>query len=92
MKVNLVNENFRQNYLTNLLRVRGVQNLDEFLNPPKSALNDPKLFDNINQGSKWLEEILNKEDSKILIVVDADVDGYTSGAIIWSYIRAIAPD
>ena len=92
MKVNLINENFTSDYLANLLHARGVQNLDEFLNPPESALSDPKLFDNIDLGVKWFEETLNKENSRILIVVDADVDGYTSGAIMWTYIHTIAPN
>lgn len=91
MKINLVNENFTSDYLANLLHTRGVENVEDFLNPPASYLSDPKLLDNIKQGAEWLKETLNKEDSKILIVVDCDVDGFTSGAIMWNYIRAIAP-
>ena len=92
MKVNLVNENFRESYLQNLLRARGVYNMKDFIDPPNEALSNPLLFNNIEQGVEWLNGALNKEDSRILIVVDADVDGYTSGAIIWSYIHAIAPN
>lgn len=91
MKVKLVNENFREDYLKNLLKTRGVNDLEAFLDPPATCLSDPILFDNIKEGVLLLEKILNKEDSKILIVVDADVDGYTSGAIVWKYIKAIAP-
>ena len=91
MKINLVNENFTSDYLANLLHTRGVENVEDFLNPPASYLSDPELLDNIKQGAKWLEETLNKENSKILIVVDCDVDGFTSGAIVWNYIHAIAP-
>lgn len=92
MKVNLVNENFRESYLQNLLRARGVYNMKDFIDPPGTVLSSPLLFNNIEQGVEWLNGALNKEDSRILIVVDADVDGYTSGAIIWSYIHAIAPN
>ena len=91
MKVNLVNENFTSDYLYNLLHARGVVNFVDFLQPTNEYLSDPTLLDNINQGALWLEETLNKENSKILIVVDCDVDGFTSGAIIWNYIHAIAP-
>ena len=92
MKVKLVNENFREDYLKNLLKTRGVDDIATFLDPPDKCLSNPVLFDNIDMGVEWLDAVLNKEDSKILIVVDADVDGYTSGAIIWNYIRTIAPD
>ncbi len=91
MKVNLVNENYTSNYLTNLLHARGVVNVEDFLQPTDKYLSDPSLLDNINQGALWLEETLNKENSKILIIVDCDVDGFTSSAIMWNYIHAIAP-
>lgn len=70
MKVNLINENFSSNYLANLLRARGIVNVEDFLQPTDKYLSDPQLLDNINQGALWLEETLNKENSKILIVVD----------------------
>ncbi|MBQ5917455.1 MAG: hypothetical protein IIW92_02680, partial [Lachnospiraceae bacterium] len=87
MKVNLINENFTSDYLANLLHARGVVNVEDFLQPTDKYLSDPSLLDNINQGALWLEETLNKEDSKILIVVDCDVDGFTSGAIIYQYLE-----
>lgn len=92
MKVNLINENFSSNYLANLLRARGVVNVEDFLQPTDKYLSNPQFLDNINQGALWLEETLNKENSKILIVVDCDVDGFTSGAIMWNYIHALAPE
>ena len=91
MKVNLVNENFTSDYLYNLLHARGVVNFVDFLQPTDKYLSDPTLLNNINKGALWLEEALNKEGSKILIIVDCDVDGFTSGAIMWNYIHAIAP-
>ena len=92
MKVNLVNENFTSDYLYNLLHARGVVNFVDFLQPTNEYLSDPTLLDNINQGALWLGEALKKENSKILIVVDCDVDGFTSGAIMWNYIHTIAPE
>ena len=91
MKVNLINENFTSDYLANLLHARGVVNVEDFLQPTDKYLSEPQLLDNVNQGALWLEEALNKENSKILIIVDCDVDGFTSGAIMWNYIHAIAP-
>lgn len=70
MKIKLVNENFQQDYLQNLLAARGVKDIEDFLQPTDKYLLEPQLLDNINQGALWLEETLNKENSKILIVVD----------------------
>lgn len=70
MKVKLVNENFQQDYLQNLLATRGVKDVKDFLQPTDKYLLEPWLLDNIDQGVLWLEETLNKENPKILIVVD----------------------
>ena len=70
MKVKLVNENFQQDYLQNLLAARGVKDVKDFLQPTNKYLLEPRLLDNIDQGVLWLEETLNKENPKILIVVD----------------------
>ena len=50
MKVNLVNENFKSDYLKNLLSIRGVDNIGVYLNPPDSVVNNPKMLDNIDEG------------------------------------------
>lgn len=92
MKVNLVNENFEHNYLKQLLTARGVTNIEKYLHPDASCLNDPLHLNNIRQGVFWLEETLNKENSHILLIVDCDVDGFTSSAIMYNYIKAISPN
>jgi len=91
MKINLINENWQQDYLKNLLAARGIKDLELYLNPPTTALNDPHDLTNIEKGINLLQETLQKENSTILIVVDSDVDGYTSAAIIYNYITYIAP-
>lgn len=91
MKVKLANENFTSNYLKNLLAARGVTNIEEFLDPSIKQLNSPELFDNIAKGASILTQTLLKSDSKILVVVDCDVDGFTSAAIIYQYIKLIEP-
>ena len=92
MKVKLANENFTSNYLKNLLAARGVTDIEEFLDPSIKQLNSPELFDNITEGAALLTSILQKPDSKILVVVDCDVDGFTSAAITYQYIKLIEPN
>lgn len=55
MKVNLVNENFTDNYLENLLTARGVTNIEEYIHPTESCLESPSWLDNIDKGVTWLE-------------------------------------
>ena len=92
MKVNLINENFQKDYLQNLLATRGVTDINKFLDPPIDCLQDPKWLWDIETGAQWLNQVLKKEDSCILLVVDCDVDGFTSSAIIYNYIKQIKPD
>lgn len=91
MKVNLVNENYTENYLSNLLTARGIKDINKYICPDSTCLYDPSLFDNIREGAVLLKETIDKENSLILIIVDCDVDGFTSAAIMWQYIKAIAP-
>ena len=42
MQVKLVNENFQKDYGKNLLKARGVTDLEEFLNPTKECLTHPR--------------------------------------------------
>lgn len=91
MKVKLENENFQSDYLKNLLAVRGVTNLEQYINPTEENLISPYCFNNTAQGKEWLLDTLNKKDSKILLIVDCDVDGFTSAAIMYLYIKYIRP-
>ena len=94
MKTKLVNENFTSNYLDNLLVARGlnVENLDYFYNvPDDSALESPKLLNNIRAGAAEVQLAITNH-YKIGIVVDSDVDGFTSAAIIYQYLKHIEPE
>ena len=55
MKVNLVNENFTDNYLVNLLKARGVTNIEEYIHPTEDCLESPSWLNNIDKGVTWLE-------------------------------------
>lgn len=76
--------------LTAILKHRGVENVQNFLRPSQKDELDYKDLDNIDAGVKMLAKHL-RNDSRILIIVDADVDGLTSSAIIWLYIKNLFP-
>ena len=87
MQYHLVNENFKENYGENLLRARGIFNIDAFLKPVEQVcLQSYEQLNNITAGANILLGILN-EGKPILIIVDSDVDGYTSAAILYQYIE-----
>lgn len=96
MKTKLVNKDIRQNYTEELLKERGVNEeyLPYFLGQPDSSLlQDPRAFDNIYEGYQMFKEILLlNPNQRILLVVDSDVDGFTSSAIMYSYLKKVKPD
>lgn len=91
MKYKLVNENFKNNYGEQLLRSRGVENVQLFLNPDISCLQDPEALVNIEAGANLLHDVL-VGNGHILLVVDSDCDGFTSAAIIYQYLRDLRED
>lgn len=88
MKYKLVNKEIKGNYLKEFLLERGVTDIEGFLNPNSSFLQEPEGLANIKEAAfKLLSYVQGK--SKILVVVDADVDGFTSSAIIYQYIKKL---
>ena len=88
MKHKLVSQNFRNNYIENLMQERGITDFDRYIHPTFDDINSFELFENI---SKAIALYLNNIDGKILVVVDSDCDGYTSGAIIYNYTKTVFP-
>lgn len=92
MKCNLVNENFRSNYVENLLRARGIQDIKTYLNPTADFLQDPSDFKNIGIAAALFGRIVLNDKppySRVLIIVDSDCDGFTSASILYQYIKNI---
>ena len=90
MKINLINENFREDYVANLLRARGVENVDDYFSPTDKYLQSPDALKNIRLAAALYTRVVNN-NGRILIVVDSDNDGYTSAAIIYQYTVRMNP-
>lgn len=88
MKTRLVNPNFKEKYVLNLLRARGIHDPDEYIEPTEECLQTPSDLENIERAEKLLKKII-KSRQKILIIVDCDNDGYTSATIIYNYLRDV---
>lgn len=94
MKTKLVNKDIRNNYTNELLMERGLseEELNYFLNvPDASALQEALNLDNLGQALEMFCSMV-KTDGSICVVVDSDVDGFTSAAIFIQYLRKFSKD
>lgn len=96
MKVTLINEpNKKLNAFQQVLVNRGIEpnNLDKYLKSSiEEDINPPSAFgeDKIAAGVAMLFKHIQAEDD-MLVVVDADCDGYTSAALLINYLYDISP-
>lgn len=74
-----------------ILLNRGIKNWKQYLNLNESCVHDYNLFGNMDKAVKcFINHIEN--NSRIHIIVDSDVDGYTSASEIYRYIKHIDPN
>ena len=84
---NIKAETFIQDYLT----LCGVKNIDEYLNPTISAVQDIMLYKNIDKACETAYEFI-KQNRKIGILVDEDVDGVCSSAMLYLFLKSLKAD
>lgn len=70
---------------------RHIHDLAMFLEPSRRFINDPLCLPNMEKAGQILAKFL-KENAKILIHFDVDVDGVTSGAEIYRWLDAYGAD
>lgn len=94
MRVNLINE-INPNYTATeqILTNRGIpyDKINAYLNTTDSDINSFLDLNNMEAAVKMLFKHL-KSNSRILIQVDSDVDGFTSAALLYNYLRANYPN
>jgi single-stranded-DNA-specific exonuclease len=80
-------------YLSSILIQRGINTFDkakEFFRPSLEQLHDPFLLTDMDKAVERMQQaIIGKE--KILIYGDYDVDGTTSVALVYSYLKTFYP-
>ena len=91
MKIKLVNDNITSDYTKNLLRSRGVDNIDDFLSPSKKNLQSWEDLDNIKLGVDLVKNTIN-DKKPYAILIDPDNDGFTSFAILYQYLKRLNPE
>lgn len=79
------------NELEDILKLKGIKDINSFLNPTVKNTESELLFDNIEKARDvFVKHIENK--SVIDLLVDCDVDGFTSASNIYQYIKRINPN
>ena len=91
MKVKLINDNIRGDYVDSLLRSRGIENPADYYTPHSGFLQAPSALENIERGVYLLIGAIAAGE-EILIVVDSDNDGFTSATIMYNYLKDWMPD
>lgn len=74
-----------------VLKNRGIEDPDSFLNPDESYIRPPQSLARIDEAGKILKQAL-ENGKKIFLNVDSDTDGVTSGTIIKRYIEHCWPE
>lgn len=87
MKYELLGK-FRNDLITTILNNRGIFDVEKILKPTRENDTDISTIQNIYNGVNLVKNNIN---NKILIEVDSDVDGFTSGAIMYKTLKAINP-
>jgi len=93
MQYKLINNSLNDIYnpKETVLRNRGIEDVDAYLNLDDSVLIHYSELDNIGKAVQCLLKHL-ENDSEIHILVDPDADGQTSSAIMYRYLKLIKPD
>ena len=77
--------------LEDILRMKGIENIPDFINPTLKNVESELLYDNIIEARDCFVKHIDNND-EIDIVVDCDVDGNTSAAYMYQYIKLISPN
>jgi single-stranded-DNA-specific exonuclease len=90
MRYRLKNPEIKENFGENLLRARGVQDIQEFCHPDENCLQSWRDLENIERAVKAIELTIN-DVRPYALIADCDVDGATSSAIIYQYLKRLNP-
>lgn len=89
----LKGQNKKEDFLAEIFENRGISASQSlaYLNTTDAVVNKSSNLENIDLAVQMVKRHLDN-DSRIVIIVDSDVDGYTSSAIVWNFLKSIKPD
>jgi single-stranded-DNA-specific exonuclease len=80
-----------QSILEKLAEIRGIENMNDWLNPSEKFWLNPYGLDNIDEACERIVKAIHFKE-KITIMADVDADGIFSCAIMFNYIKRIIDD
>lgn len=69
MKVKLINKEITSNFIPELLKERGIEDVEKYINPDIFCINSPSNFENIERGYELLYNAI-QDNWNILLIVD----------------------
>ena len=81
----------KKDFIPDLLRHKGIENVDLFLNPDESCEENVYHLNNISQGITDLNYAIKKGD-RIGILIDEDADGFLSSTLFYFFFKYIEYD
>jgi len=92
MKAHLIEQPTYNSALVQVLHNRGVKDIKKYLDSTMEDVNEPAALgsDRLSQGARMLMTHVSAEDD-ILVVIDADCDGFTSSALLINYLHDCFP-
>lgn len=90
MKYELIAPRQHTSAIEQVLRNRGIEDVEHYLNTSDSDILDPLLLDNIERGAKMLVSHIKNED-KAYVQIDCDADGLASAALMLNYLHKMFP-
>ena len=91
IKEPIIKYNENDSIVDKILKIRGIENKEEFINPPKECLHSPFELSNMREACmKILRAIYDKK--KIGLFIDIDLDGISSCATMYKYLKQIGAD
>lgn len=83
--------NDKDKLIETVLLNRGIENPEEYLSLDSSCINDYDNLDNIEEAIECFNKHFENSDI-ISILVDSDPDGFSSAAMLYSYIKMLDED
>lgn len=91
MKYKLYTTESYKSPIEQVLYGRGIKDIEKWLNASEEDIENWQNLQNIQAAVQMVREVI-EHNGKTTIIVDCDVDGYTSAAILINFFYSIYPD
>lgn len=91
MKIKPLLTKIEPDFINQYLTTCGVENVKQYLSADKSNYDNPFDYPNMEQAIDLTRQAV-KDNLKTGIVIDSDMDGYCSAAIVYQFLHVLKPD